>query len=100
MPRIITEEWIERERALIQFRNGSVSYLITTDLSHVDWYTREPCDSLSFTFKEDEFTPRKRTYSAYDCIRYCHMLLMKARKNGASLDAKMPVLQFDNDNIA
>jgi superfamily II DNA/RNA helicase len=27
-------EWIKmRERALIQFRNGSVSYLITTDLA-------------------------------------------------------------------
>jgi superfamily II DNA/RNA helicase len=31
---LIMAEWIKmRERALIQFRNGSVSYLITTDLA-------------------------------------------------------------------
>jgi superfamily II DNA/RNA helicase len=33
---LIMAEWIKtRERALIQFRNGSVSYLITTDLAVV-----------------------------------------------------------------
>jgi superfamily II DNA/RNA helicase len=33
MPRIMVE-WIRmKENALIQFRNGSVSYLITTDLA-------------------------------------------------------------------
>jgi superfamily II DNA/RNA helicase len=49
----------ERERALIQFRNGSVSYLITTDLAAGVRYSRdESRNSLSPTFKEDEFTHR------------------------------------------
>nr|WP_278022117.1 DEAD/DEAH box helicase [Flavobacterium ginsengisoli] len=49
----------ERERALIQFRNGSVTYLVTTDLATKRFgYSRnETCYSLSSAFK------RRRVYA-------------------------------------
>ena len=52
----------ERERALIQFRNGSVSYLITTDLGargliFLRMNSRNP---LSFASQRRRIHPQKR----------------------------------------
>ena len=50
----------ERERALIQFRNGSVSYLITTDLAArgLDIPEMKHVIHYHLPLKEDEFTHR------------------------------------------
>jgi superfamily II DNA/RNA helicase len=100
MPRIITEEWIERERALIQFRNGSVSYLITTDLSHVDWYTRASMWSLSFTFKEDEFTRPETDVQRVWLHQVLPMLRLRKREKMEHLWMQDACFAIDNDNIA
>ena len=51
----------ERERALIQFRNGSVSYLITTDLAARGLDIPEMNHVIHYHLpsKEDEFTHLK-----------------------------------------
>jgi superfamily II DNA/RNA helicase len=52
-------EWIKmRESALIQFRNGSVSYLITTDLAARGLDIPEMNHVIHYHLpsKEDEFT--------------------------------------------
>lgn len=50
----------ERERALIQFRNGSVNYLITTDLAArgLDIPEMKHVIHYHLPLKEDEFTHR------------------------------------------
>jgi hypothetical protein len=73
-------EWIKmRERALIQFRNGSVSYLITTDLAAGLDIRNESCYPLSFAFKRDEFTHRNGR-STDVIYREPTLSLMRVRK--------------------
>jgi superfamily II DNA/RNA helicase len=77
-------EWIKmRERALIQFRNGSVSYLITTDLAARGLDIPEMNHVIHYHLpsKEDEFTHRNgRTARMLSTGTY--IIAHESEKNG------------------
>jgi ATP-dependent RNA helicase DeaD len=88
----------ERERALIQFRNRSVSYLITTDLAargldipemkHVIHY-HLPC-------REDEFTHRNGRTARMMASGTAYIIIHESEKKQEYIDYSMPVLKVDN----
>lgn len=88
----------ERERALIQFRNGSVSYLITTDLAArgLDIPEMKHVIHYHLPAKEDEFTHRNGRTARMLASGTAYILAHESEKKMDYLDYGMPVLSVEN----
>ncbi|WP_395056324.1 DEAD/DEAH box helicase [Flavobacterium sp.] len=88
----------ERERALIQFRNGSVSYLITTDLAArgLDIPEMKHVIHYHLPSKEDEFTHRNGRTARMLASGTSYILIHESEKKLDYIDYKMPVLNVEN----
>lgn len=88
----------ERERALIQFRNGSVSYLITTDLAArgLDIPEMKHVIHYHLPSKEDEFTHRNGRTARMLASGTAYILAHESEKKMDYIDYKMPVLSVEN----
>ena len=88
----------ERERALIQFRNGSVSYLITTDLAArgLDIPEMKHVIHYHLPLKEDEFTHRNGRTARMLASGTAYIIAHESEKKMEYLDYKMPVLNVEN----
>lgn len=90
----------ERERALIQFRNGSVSYLITTDLAArgLDIPEMKHVIHYHLPSKEDEFTHRNGRTARMLAFGTAYILAHESEKKLDYIDYGMPVLNVENSN--
>jgi ATP-dependent RNA helicase DeaD len=88
----------ERERALIQFRNGSVSYLITTDLAArgLDIPEMKHVIHYHLPSKEDEFTHRNGRTARMLASGTAYVLIHESEKKLDYIDYNMPVLKVDS----
>jgi ATP-dependent RNA helicase DeaD len=88
----------ERERALIQFRNGSVSYLITTDLAArgLDIPEMKHVIHYHLPLKEDEFTHRNGRTARMLAAGTAYIVAHESEKKMDYLDYGMPVLNVEN----
>ncbi|WP_394757903.1 DEAD/DEAH box helicase [Flavobacterium sp.] len=88
----------ERERALIQFRNGSVSYLITTDLAArgLDIPEMKHVIHYHLPSKEDEFTHRNGRTARMLASGTSYVLIHESEKKLDYIDYKMTVLNVEN----
>jgi len=90
----------DRERSLIQFRNGSINYLITTDLAargldipemkHVIHYHPSPT--------EDEFIHRNGRTARMHASGTAYIILHKDEKRPVYLDDTIEELTLSNEN--
>jgi ATP-dependent RNA helicase DeaD len=87
----------ERERALIQFRNGSVSYLITTDLAArgLDIPEMKHVIHYHLPSKEDEFTHRNGRTARMLASGTSYIIVHESEKKLDYIDYKMSVLNVD-----
>jgi superfamily II DNA/RNA helicase len=87
----------ERERALIQFRNGSVSYLITTDLAArgLDIPEMKHVIHYHLPSKEDEFTHRNGRTARMLASGTAYILFHESEKKMEYIDYSMKVLNLD-----
>lgn len=90
----------ERERALIQFRNGSVSYLITTDLAArgLDIPEMKHVIHYHLPSKEDEFTHRNGRTARMLASGTAYILAHESEKKLDYIDYGMPILNVENSN--
>ena len=88
----------ERERALIQFRNGSVRYLVTTDLAArgLDIPDMKHVVHYHLPSKVDEYTHRNGRTARMTASGTAYILYNEAEKKADYLDYKMPVLDVKN----
>jgi superfamily II DNA/RNA helicase len=87
----------ERERALIQFRNGSVSYLVTTDLAArgLDIPEMKHVIHYHLPSKEDEFTHRNGRTARMLASGTAYIITHESEKKLDYIDYTMPVLKVD-----
>ena len=90
----------ERERALIQFRNGSMSYLVTTDLAArgLDIPEMKHVIHYHLPLKEDEFTHRNGRTARMLASGTAYLLIHESEKKLDYIDYGMPVLNVENSN--
>jgi len=90
----------ERERALIQFRNGSVSYLITTDLAArgLDIPEMKHVIHYHLPLKEDEFTHRNGRTARMQATGTAYLIVHESEKKLDYVDYEMPVLIVENNS--
>jgi superfamily II DNA/RNA helicase len=88
----------ERERALIQFRNGSVSYLVTTDLAArgLDIPEMKHVIHYHLPSKEDEFTHRNGRTARMLATGTAYIIFHESEKKLDYIDYGMSVLKVDN----
>ncbi|RKS02737.1 superfamily II DNA/RNA helicase [Flavobacterium sp. 102] len=88
----------ERERALIQFRNGSVSYLVTTDLAArgLDIPEMKHVIHYHLPSKEDEFTHRNGRTARMLATGTAYLIIHESEKKLDYIDYGMPILRVDN----
>ncbi len=88
----------ERERALIQFRNGSVSYLITTDLAArgLDIPEMKHVIHYHLPSKEDEFTHRNGRTARMLATGTSYIIVHESEKKMDYIDYGMKVLSVEN----
>ncbi|MDR7212171.1 DEAD/DEAH box helicase [Flavobacterium piscis] len=88
----------ERERALIQFRNGSVSYLITTDLAArgLDIPEMKHVIHYHLPLKEDEFTHRNGRTARMLASGTAYIIIHESEKQLDYIDYGMDVLKVEN----
>ena len=92
----------ERERALIQFRNGSINYLITTDLAArgLDIPEMKHVIHYHLPLKEDEFIHRNGRTARMLASGTAYVLFHESDKQMDFIDYKMPVLSVkDNKSL-
>jgi ATP-dependent RNA helicase DeaD len=82
----------ERERALIQFRNGSVSYLVTTDLAArgLDIPAMNHVIHYHLPLKEDEFTHRNGRTARMEAKGNAYILLHDSESIPNYLPSSLP----------
>lgn len=87
----------ERERALIQFRNGSVSYLITTDLAArgLDIPEMKHVIHYHLPAKEDEYTHRNGRTARMLASGTAYIIIHESEKKLEYIDYNMTVLNVD-----
>lgn len=90
----------ERERALIQFRNGSVSYLITTDLAArgLDIPEMKHVIHYHLPSKEDEFTHRNGRTARMLASGTAYIIAHESEKKLDYINYEMPVLNVESSN--
>ncbi len=88
----------ERERALIQFRNGSISYLITTDLAArgLDIPEMKHVIHYHLPLKEDEFTHRNGRTARMLSSGTAYIIHNETEKKLDYIDYGMKVLAIEN----
>lgn len=88
----------ERERALIQFRNGSISYLITTDLAArgLDIPEMKHVIHYHLPLKEDEFTHRNGRTARMQASGTGYIIAHESEKKMDYLDYSIPVVSILN----
>ncbi|MEO7976229.1 DEAD/DEAH box helicase [Flavobacterium sp.] len=88
----------ERERALIQFRNGSMSYLITTDLAArgLDIPEMKHVIHYHLPLKEDEFTHRNGRTARMQASGTAYIIIHESEKQLDYIDYGMDVLKVGN----
>ena len=88
----------ERERALIQFRNGSVSYLITTDLAArgLDIPEMKHVIHYHLPSKEDEFTHRNGRTARMLASGTSYIVVHDSEKKLDYINYSMTVLNVEN----
>ena len=88
----------ERERALIQFRNGSISYLITTDLAArgLDIPEMKHVIHYHLPTKEEEFTHRNGRTARMLSSGTAYIIFNESEKKLDYIDYNMPVLNIEN----
>jgi hypothetical protein len=89
----------ERERALIQFRNGSMSYLITTDLAArgLDIPEMKHVIHYHLPLKEDEFTHRNGRTARMLTSGTAYIIAHENEKKLDYINYKIPVLDVQNN---
>jgi superfamily II DNA/RNA helicase len=87
----------ERERALIHFRNGSVSYLVTTDLASrgLDIPEMKHVIHYHLPTKEEEFTHRNGRTARMLASGTSYIITHESEKQFDYIDYNMPVLKVD-----
>ena len=87
----------ERERALIQFRNGSISYLVTTDLAArgLDIPEMKHVINYHLPSKLDEFTHRNGRTARMMASGTAYILIHESEKQFDYIDYAMDVLKVD-----
>lgn len=90
----------ERERALIQFRNGSVSYLVTTDLAArgLDIPEMKHVIHYHLPSKEDEFTHRNGRTARMLASGTAYIIAHESEKKMDYIDYGMEALKVENSN--
>ncbi|MGV1012455.1 MAG: DEAD/DEAH box helicase [Flavobacterium sp.] len=88
----------ERERALIQFRNGSVSYLVTTDLAARGLDIPEMNHVIHYHLpsNEDEFTHRNGRTARMLASGTAYIVAHQSEKKMDYIDYTTTVLNVDN----
>jgi ATP-dependent RNA helicase DeaD len=88
----------ERERALIQFRNGSVNYLVTTDLAARGLDIPEMKNVIHYHLpsKADEFTHRNGRTARMLASGTAYIIIHDSEKQLDYIDYAMPKLSVDN----
>jgi ATP-dependent RNA helicase DeaD len=88
----------ERERALIQFRNGSVSYLVTTDLAArgLDIPEMKHVIHYHLPSKEDEFTHRNGRTARMLATGTAYIITHESEKKLDYIDYSTEVLEVEN----
>ena len=88
----------ERERALIQFRNGSVRYLVTTDLAArgLDIPEMKHVIHYHLPSKEDEFTHRNGRTARMLASGTAYVITHESEKKLDYIDYGMSVLDVEN----
>lgn len=88
----------ERERALIQFRNGSISYLITTDLAArgLDIPEMKHVIHYHLPLKEDEFTHRNGRTARMLASGTAYIIVHESEKLPVYLDDSIDILKIEN----
>lgn len=88
----------ERERALIQFRNGSVSYLVTTDLAArgLDIPEMKHVIHYHLPSKEDEFTHRNGRTARMQASGTAYIIAHESEKKMDYIDYGIEVLKIEN----
>jgi len=88
----------ERERALIQFRNGSVSYLVTTDLAArgLDIPEMKHVIHYHLPSKEDELTHRNGRTARMLASGTAYIIIHESEKKLDYIDYGMKVLGVEN----
>jgi len=88
----------ERERALIQFRNGSVSYLVTTDLAArgLDIPEMKHVIHYHLPSKDDEFTHRNGRTARMLASGTAYIIIHESEKKLDYIDHGMKVLGVEN----
>ena len=89
----------ERERALIQFRNGSINYLITTDLAArgLDIPEMKHVIHYHLPLKEDEFTHRNGRTARMLASGTAYILFHESEKKMDFIDYKLPLLDVKSN---
>jgi len=87
----------ERERALIQFRNGSVSYLITTDLAArgLDIPEMKHVIHYHLPSKQDEFTHRNGRTARMLASGTAYIITHESEKKMDYIDYNMPAIKLN-----
>ena len=87
----------ERERALIQFRNGSVTYLITTDLAARGLDIPEMNHVIHYHLpaKEDEYTHRNGRTARMLLSGTAYIIIHESEKKLDYVNYKLPNLNVD-----
>ena len=88
----------ERERALIQFRNGSVSYLVTTDLAArgLDIPEMKHVIHYHLPSKEDEFTHRNGRTARMLASGTAYIIIHESEKKLDYINYGMTVLNVES----
>ena len=88
----------ERERALIQFRNGSVTYLVTTDLAArgLDIPEMKHVIHYHLPSKEDEFTHRNGRTARMLATGTAYLILHESEKKMDYIDYGLPIFNVEN----
>ena len=88
----------ERERALIQFRNGSMSYLITTDLAArgLDIPEMNHVIHYHLPLKADEYTHRNGRTARMLASGTAYLLIHDSEKKLDYVDYSLPVFEVEN----
>ena len=88
----------ERERALIQFRNGSVSYLVTTDLAArgLDIPQMKNVIHYHLPLKEDEFTHRNGRTARMLASGTAYIIVHESEKKLDYIDYGMKTLDVES----
>lgn len=91
----------ERERALIQFRNGSMSYLVTTDLAArgLDIPEMKHVIHYHLPLKEEEFTHRNGRTARMLASGTAYLIVNDSEKKLDYVDYNMPVLEVKTNVV-